>query len=187
MLDHSAGSGRHTDADRGLDLYSTPPVAVESLLSVERLPHQVWEPACGRGGIARVLLAHGHAVVASDVTDHGDYELDFVADFLTTPKAPARYGAVATNPPYKYAAGFADHALGLVPDVFMLLRLAFLESTRRTELLERRGLRAVHVFRKRLPMMHRDGWTGPRASNAIPFAWFCWRRGYSGPTIIDRI
>jgi hypothetical protein len=42
-----------------------------------------------------------------------------------------------------------------VPDVFLLLRLAFLESTGRTELLEHSGLRRVLVFRKRLPRMHR--------------------------------
>jgi hypothetical protein len=65
--------------------------------------------------------------------------------------------------------------------------LAFLESTRRTDVLERRGLRAVHVFRRRLPMMHRDGWAGPKASSAIAFAWFCWSRDHRGPTVIDRI
>jgi hypothetical protein len=36
-------------------------------------------------------------------------------------------------------------------------------------------------------MMHRDGWNGPRASSAIPFAWFCWNREYGGAAIVDRI
>ena len=45
----------------------------------------------------------------------------------------------------------------------------------------------VHVFRNRLQMMHRDGWNGPRASSAIPFAWFCWDRNHRGPAVIDRI
>jgi hypothetical protein len=36
-------------------------------------------------------------------------------------------------------------------------------------------------------MMHRTGWTGPRASSATAFAWFVWERGYHGPTTIDRI
>jgi len=38
-----------------------------------------------------------------------------------------------------------------------------------------------------LPMMHRDGWTGPRAASAIAFAWFCWDRDHRGPAIVDRI
>jgi hypothetical protein len=33
-------------------------------------------------------------------------------------------------------------------------------------------------------MMHRDGWNGPRASSAIPFAWYVWDRNYCGqPTL----
>ena len=69
----------------------------------------------------------------------------------------------------------------------MLLRLAFLESERRTNILEYGGLARVHVFRNRLPMMHRKGWEGPKASSAIPFAWYVWEHGYLGPTTIDRI
>jgi hypothetical protein len=71
--------------------------------------------------------------------------------------------------------------------VIVLARLALLESSRRTAILERRGLARVHVFRERLPMMHRDGWTGPRASSAVPYAWFVWERGYTGPIIVNRI
>jgi hypothetical protein len=59
----------------------------------------------------------------------------------------------------------------------MLLRLAFYESVRRTPILENRGLARVHVFRKRLPMMHRDGWEGRKANSGMAFAWFVWDDG----------
>jgi hypothetical protein len=37
-------------------------------------------------------------------------------------------------------------------------------------------------------MMHRNGWTGPRVSSAMPFAWTVWDRNHHGrPTTIDRI
>jgi hypothetical protein len=94
---------------------------------------------------------------------------------------------LVTNPPYRLAAQFAEHALSLVPDVFLLLRLAFLESVGRTGLLEHSGLRRVLVFRKRLPRMHRSSYTGPKASSAMAFAWMCWHRNYAGPTILSRI
>ena len=84
---------------------------------------------------------------------------------------------ILTNPPYKLAAQFAEHALSLVPDVYLLLRLAFLESAGRTELLEHSGLRRALVFRKRLPRMHRQNWDGPKASSSMAFGWYCWRRG----------
>ena len=137
----------------------------------------LWEPAAGRGAIVNVLRAAGHDVVASDLVDYG-FPLHFVADFLTLKEAPADCSAIVTNPPYQSAEDFVRHALDLVPNVFMLLRLPFLESRRRADILPHRGLRTVHVFRSRLPMMHRDGWNGPRASSAMPFAWYVWSRGH---------
>ena len=186
MLQHSTQSGRHSLAERGLDLYETPALAVEALLRVETLPLSIWEPAAGRGAIVRVLRAHGHTVITSDITNHG-FPLDFVGNFLTTILPKKGCGAIITNPPYQIATEFTRHALDLAPHVYLLLRLAFLESVCRTDILEHRGLSRVHVFRRRLPMMHRDGWNGPRASSAIPFAWFCWNREHRGPAVIDRI
>src|SRR6516164_3642846 len=92
---------------------------------------------------------------------------------------------IASDPPYRLAEQFVANALDLVPRLYLLLRLAFIESQRRTDILEHRGLARIHVFRKRLPIMHRDGWTGPRASSAIPFSWFVWDRAHCGLTIVD--
>jgi hypothetical protein len=174
-------------AERGHDMYETPECAVEALLRAEQLPLHIWEPAAGRGAIARVLRDRGHTVITSDINDYG-FPLDFQRDFLTETAAPAGVEAIVTNPPYKLAEQFVSHALNLAPRVVMLLRLAFLESERRTEILETRGLARVHVFRRRLPMMHRDGWDGPKASSAVAFAWFVWHRAHGdGDTIVRRI
>jgi hypothetical protein len=185
MLNHSCQVQRHTYAERGLDLYETPPAATAALLRVERLPHRIWEPAAGRGAIARVLRDHGHAVIASDIYDYGN--LHFVGDFLAQKQMPAGCTCILTNPPYQIAEPFVAHALELAPLVIMLLRLAFLESERRCNILEGRGLARVHVFRKRLPMMHRAGWEGRKANSGMAFAWFVFDRSDTGPTTIDRI
>src|SRR5215469_13341749 len=121
MLDHSCQVQRHPHAERGLDLYETPAIATEALLRVEKVPQQVWEPAAGRGAIVNVLRGHGHAVIASDVYDFG-------------------CDCILTNPPFQIANEFVAHALDLCPLVVMLLRLAFLESERRSKVLEGRGL-----------------------------------------------
>src|SRR5262245_47430653 len=113
----------HTLKERGHDLYETPECAVEALLGAEALPRFCWEPACGRGAIARVLRRRGRHVLATDLVDYGSQG-----------------------------------------------RLA-----------------RVHVFRSRLPMMHRAGWSGPRASSAIAFAWFVWDRDHAGPAELHRI
>jgi hypothetical protein len=185
-LNHACQTGQHSHAERGLDLYETPAIAVEALLAVENLPHWIWEPAAGRGAIVNVLRDRGHAVIASDIIDYG-FPLHFVGDFLTQTKAPVGCDAIITNAPFKIINKFARHALDLTPRVCLLCRLAFYETTGRTDILERRGLARIHVFRARLPMMHRDGWTGRKASSAMAFAWFCWDRDHRGPTIIDRI
>lgn len=185
MLARSGNAGRHPVADRGPDLYETPEVAVRALLAAENIPPVVWEPACGRGAIARPLVAAGHTVYASDLHDHG-FGLTGI-DFLAATKAPDGCGAIMTNPPYKHATEFAERAVKLVPKVVMLLRLAFLESERRSQLLEYSGLCRVHVFRNRLPMMHRDGWQGPTNVSATAFAWFVWRRDFHWEPVIKRI
>jgi hypothetical protein len=167
------------------DLYETPPEAVRALLEVEQIPSgAVWEPACGPGAIARVLRESGHEVWATDLVDYDSPDQDqHGIDFLMEHgSAPYYVGSIVTNPPFKLADQFVRHALLLCPRVFMLLRLAFLESERRRAIRESGFLRRVYVFRNRLPMMHRAGWTGPRASSAMAFAWYCWDRTNPGPT-----
>lgn len=188
MLDHATNAGKHALADRKDDLYETPPVAVQALLTVETLPELIWEPACGPGSIVRELRTAGHKVYATDLVDYGCPDSESRIDFLMEQTAPTYIGAVVTNPPYKLAGEFVSHAMMLgIPKVVMLLRLAFLESERRRAILESGMLARVHVFRNRLPMMHRDGWEGPKASSAVPFAWFVWDRAHKGPTELKRL
>lgn len=187
MLDHSCQVQRHTLAERGDDLYETPDVAVLALLRVEELPNLIWEPACGPGRIVRVLRDRGHKVWATDLVDYNCPLSTSRQDFLMAQFAPFGIEAILTNPPYKLAEQFVAKAIDLCPKVIMLLRLAFLESDRRRGILDNGMLARVHVFRKRLPMMHREGWEGRKANSGMAFAWFIWDRGHQGPTIINRI
>lgn len=130
------------------------------MLAVETLPSgAVWEPACGPCAIVRVLRAAGREVYATDLVDYKSPDQDASGiDFLMeSGSTPYYVGSIVTNPPFKLADQFVRHALLLCPRVYMLLRLAFLESERRSAILESGWLRRVYVFRKRLPMMHRAG------------------------------
>lgn len=179
----SVGTKQHAHSERGDDLYETPPVAIEALLAHADVPKHVWEPACGPGAIVRALEATGRTVYATDIRDYGLGNM--AQDFLMAEVSLC--DCIVTNPPYKDAQAFVQKARELCPRVFMLLRLAFLESERRRIILDSGDLAKVMVFRKRLPMMHRDGWEGPKASSAIAFAWFEWDRNHSGPTQLIRI
>lgn len=182
-----AEAARSPLRDRRDDLYETPPVAVRALSTVESLPHSIWEPACGRGAISRTLTAAGHRVVSSDLVDYGFSGQESGADFLMTWRAPDGVEAIVTNPPYKLAEEFVRQARWLCPLVIMLLRLQFYESMRRSDILEAGDLARIWVFRKRLPQMHRDGWTGPKKGQRMAFAWFVWDRSHNGPTTIGRL
>ena len=182
-------------ADRADDLYETPAVAVEALLRVEPLPHHLWEPAAGRGAIVNVLRAAGHAVLASDLVDYGEPTHFARRDFLME-RLPDEVEAIITNPPFKLVNEFVAHALDLCPCAIMLLRYAFYEAgtgKQRTHRLRKRVLdeippAQIYVFRDRLPMMHRDGWTGAKLKQAnTAYAWFVWNRAHTGPTELHRI
>jgi hypothetical protein len=171
------GADRSALKDRANDLYETPRCATLALMRVEKLPYQIWEPAAGRGAIARELEAAGHSVTKSDLVDHPGADIGIFAgvDFLME-KVWSSLGAVeaiVTNPPFKNADEFIRHGLfEFHLPVIVLLRLMALEGAKRSVLVDRHLVR-VWAGIERLPQMHREGWTGPKTSNSSsPFAWF---------------
>lgn len=193
MAGLASGTGNKRDilVNRGNDLYQSPPEAVTALLTVEKLPPKLWEPACGPGSIVRVLRRAGHDVLATDLVDYASPDPDASGvDFLIPGLAESHCceeRAIVTNPPFKNAHQFVARALQLSPYVAMLLRLAFLESEKRRDIIDNSCLARVHVFRKRLPMMHREGWEGRTANSGMAFGWFIWERGYTGPIELRRV
>lgn len=176
MAKRDMGVMRHSLADRGNDLYETPPVYTQALIRTGALHGAglIWEPCAGRGAMARVLRDAGHAVAASDLVayDGADTGIETPIDFLMEPRAPDRCRLIVTNPPFKLANEFISHGLHLGCDVIVLLRLAALEGAGRSRLIDQH-LRRVWLGKERAPAMHRDGWTGNRLTNSgAPYAWF---------------
>jgi hypothetical protein len=190
MLDHSSQVQRHTLAERGRDEYDTPPPALWALLKAENLRPKgtrILEPAAGLGNLVVPLRTAGFEVIAGDISDRGCPDCS-VIDFFDLVEMPAGCDILLTNPPYYCVNKFVRHALALQPRLLvLLLRLAFMEARRRTDILEDAGLARIHVFDRRLPMMHRAGWVGKKANSGMAFAWFAWERGFRGPATIDRI
>jgi hypothetical protein len=192
-----AAQTRHTLKDRGNDLYESPGEAVHALLDLGRsgeiatLPDRIWEPACGPGSIVRVLRGAGHHVTATDLVDYGARRCDDSqsgVDFLFERAMLDGTQAIITNPPFKLANEFVRHAHAIgAPRIILLLRAMFIEGSGRTDVIEDMGLRSVHVFRNRLPMMHRDGFDGPKNGSSVPFAWFDWHLDYKGPIRLGRV
>jgi hypothetical protein len=168
------GADRAPLKERGDDLYETPRCAIRALMDVEALPHIIWEPAAGRGAIARELEAAGHIVIKTDLCAYpgADEGIASGVDFLMGTRAPAGAEMIVTNPPFKLADAFIRKGLGFDIPVIVLLRLMALEGASRSDLIDHH-LARIWSGIERLPQMHREGWTGPKqTSGTAPFAWF---------------
>lgn len=185
------GASNHSVEDREEnDFYATDPKAVEMLLELEKFNSPIWEPACGKGHISRVLLNHGYRVMSSDIIDRG-YNGTLVIDFLNCQeiKEPIHFGDIITNPPYKYAKEFIEKALDVVSDgkkIAMFLKLTFLESKSRRELFNKYPPKVIYVSSSRLQCAKNGDFEKYKngTGTAIAYAWFIWEKGYKGDSIV---
>lgn len=122
------GASNHSKNERQPeDYYATEPIAGKLLLEVEPDLSNIWETACGEGHLAKVFNEVGKLRKATDLIDRG---YGSVEDFLLH-KEPYHNGDIVTNPPYKYAQEFVEHALSKVDEgrkVCMFLKSCFLKG-----------------------------------------------------------
>lgn len=175
------GASNHVEEEREEnDFYATNPIAMEMLLDLETFSENVWEPAAGQKHLSNVLEKYGHKVWSSDliVRTDGVEQLDFFGtDILWD-------GDIITNPPYKYAMEFVEHAMESVTDghkVAMFLKIQFLEGIKRRELFRKYPPKTIYVATKRLGCA-KSGETF--TAGAVCYAWFVWEKGFKGdPTL----
>lgn len=187
------GASSHAVSERQCDdYYATDPVAVEKLRNAVIIPPYVWECACGAGHLSMALMAGGFNVLSTDLVDRG---FGYVGvDFLKEERLPEYLQGedccILTNPPYKYATEFVEHAIELLPDgqpAFFLLKTNALEGKGRFERLYRHGyLHGVYQFTERLLCAKNGDFDGMRAGggSAVAYAWFLFRKVRAADTII---
>ena len=182
------GATNHTDKEREKDdFYATDPVAIDILLKDGgiKLTDPVWECACGDGCLAKRLNEYGYNAFASDLVERG-YGYSGI-DFLSI---KARWpGDIVTNPPYKYAQEFVEHALELVEDgnkVIMFLKLTFLEGKKRKELFRKYPPKYLLVSSSRILCAKNADFDRMRAGggSAVAYGWYVWEKGYDGETVL---
>lgn len=160
------------------DRYWTDAWVTAALLEMYDIPEKVWEPAAGRGDMVRVLVDHGHDVIASDI-DMSEFDPSLCEcsqdDFLTAKLIPRYIDAVVTNPPYNLAQKFVEHSLELqIPVIAMLLRSEFKHAKRRKHLFGRCSRYLGEIVLTSRPRW--DWWfrIKPEASPRHNFSWFIW-------------
>lgn len=161
------------------DFYATQPIAAECLMKIENLSPRIWECACGEGHLAKPSLRSGYEVKCTDLIDRGFGQGG--VDFLKTTRA--FHGDIVTNPPYKYAQEFIEHALELIPKgnkVCMFLKVQFMEGKNRRKLFDTHPPKRVWVSSSRIQC----GKNGVFKDSMVAYAWYVWEVGYKGETTL---
>lgn len=160
---------------RAHDLYDTPWEATEALYQAEytcfAAHGHAWDPACGNGALLDVLDRHGVATIGSDLIPRG-VGLPGVRDFLRAPILIAPM--IVTNPPFRLAKDFIEHAIGLrAPYLALLLKATFFHAGSRRDLFARHRPARIHPLSWRLDF---NGGGAP----TMECAWFVWDERHEG-------
>lgn len=184
------GASNHSEEERAdHDYYATDPDAVKELLEREKFFHYIWEPACGGCHVTKVLLDAGYNVFSSDIVNRGSEYQDATQDFFKASAKPRNSRDIITNPPYKYAKEFVEHALDISQEsvkVAMFLKLTFLEGGKRKELFDKYPPKKIYVFRNRIDCW-KNGEKPDKPSRAVCYAWFVWEKGFKGSPVVKWI
>ncbi len=167
------------------DYYATEPIAGKLLLEVEPELNNIWECACGEGHLAQVFDEAGKLGKATDLINRGYGDIE---DFLINTE-PYHNGDIITNPPFKYAQEFVENALLRVDEgrkVCMFLKVLFLESKSRKELFSKYPPKVIYVSSSRINCA-KGGDFVKYTTKAIAYAWYVWKKGYKGETVIKWI
>ena len=164
---------RFADLD-GPDFFPTPEWATFALIENEKFEGGIWEPACGDGAMARVLLQTGCPVFASDLYDRG-YGLGGV-NFLHEERLSEN---IITNPPYNSAEGFVHSGINKTSGkLALLLRLAFLEGANRQKtIFSIYPPSRVWVFSERITFYPHGA--VQKGTGTTAYAWFVWDKASS--------
>lgn len=167
---------RHPSGERiAGDRYYTPDeVALACLRTfAEAVPldgRRVLEPSCGGGAFVRTLrqIAPCAQIIGVDADPEAAglqaCDVGHVADFLSV--SPAA-DVVVGNPPYRQAEAHIEHAIGLAPDVGMLVRMMLLAGVKRRSFWRAYPPASVHVI------VPRPSFTGS-GTDACDYMWVRW-------------
>jgi hypothetical protein len=166
-----------------LDFFPTPPWASRAL--VERVlpvlgvsPSDLagmaaWEPACGEGHMAEVLLEYFGHVIASDVYPYGYGGVINFLDEATTCDTDSHI----SNPPFVESIPFVLRALKLARvGVAMFVRLQWLETIGRYERVFRDQPPTLIAFFAERVNLRKGRWE-PDGTTATAYCWLVWIHG----------
>lgn len=174
------------------DFYATDPAAIRVALPLFKeidLAKELWEPACGMGHLSKELEKAGYKVRSTDLVNRGyGDQLDFLAT------NDVWDGDIVTNPPFKLAERFIEHAMDVLQEggkALFFLKIQFIQSIDRKALFKKYPPKYILVNSQRIFCAmngefekyakwseEKQMWTGGTQC----FVWFVFEKGWSGST-----
>jgi len=175
------GASNHSDDERqNEDFYATDPEALKKFLdATDRdylyFSNDIWECACGDGAISKELEERGYNVRSTDAFDRGFGDrvnfLDVISNYD---------GDIITNPPFKHAEKFIDHAktvLNTGSYLVLFLKIQFLEGKRRKKLFNEWPPKYVYIHSSRVRTFKNNDEKYKNGSGSVCYAWYIWQKG----------
>lgn len=155
------------------DFYPTPADATQGLLNVNPPPAgvHIWEPACGKGHISRVLLANGYTVASTDLR-HTGYGLGGVNFLQAKPSPDTPAQGIFSNPPFDLAEAFIRHALEVceVEYLALLLKSNYWHAKSRVALKQKHPPTGEHPVTWRIAFLEEERGKSP----LMDCTWYVW-------------
>lgn len=187
------GASNHTEKERETDdFYATDPVAIDLLCDYPYV-----ELPQGVGAVVRQRLSE-RAVTAARLPrgkhrPRGPWLRNGGVNFFEQKEMPEGCTTIVTNPPYKYATEYVLHALRLLPTdglLCLFLKTTFAEGKERYQRIFGVTPPALVLqCSERVLCAKNADFDGMIAGggSAVSYAWWVWRKGWSGQTTLDWI
>ena len=186
------GASNHTEKERHpQDFYATDPIASELLLEIENLSDVIIDNSYGQGHLMEAMKNAGKKVIGYDIEDRR-FESDDVEfhnmNWLHVDKINPN-ADIVMNPPYKEATEFVEKSLSLLGEgrkLCAFLKVQFLEGKARKKLFEKYPPARIWISSGRILCAKNAEFEKMKAGggSAVAYAWFVWKEGYIGDTIV---
>lgn len=117
------------------DNFQTPGSALNCLLPHIPKLWRVWEPACGKGNLAKELIDKGYYTTATDIMTGEDF-MDFTLGM-------EEWDCIITNPPFSIKEKFLARCYELEKPFALLMPITTFDSRVRRRLFHKHGIQLI--------------------------------------------
>jgi hypothetical protein len=121
------------------DDFQTPKTALVPLLPFLKPEWTIWEPACGKGNLARGLAEEGYKTISTDILSGKDFRVHYPS---------IKFDCIITNPPFSMKDEFIERCYLLEKPFALLMPLTTFEGKKRQFMFRKHGIQVLFFNRR---------------------------------------